>query len=43
MAKIRDESTKPKGKSKYQKKLARKHGRAAPNPEWMWWMTRGSK
>ena len=30
-------------KSKYQKKLARKKGRATPDPRWMWWFERGEK
>ncbi len=30
-------------KSKYQKKIARKNGRAKPQPQWMWWFERGVK
>lgn len=35
---MKDESTKPKGKSRYAKKIARKHGRGRKDPKWMWWM-----
>ena len=36
------ESTKPKGKSRYQKKLARKFGSGTVGANWQWWMS-GSK
>lgn len=35
-----NETTKPKGKSKYAKKLARKLGRGRVDPRWMWWLDR---
>lgn len=41
MAKTRDEATRPRGKSRYAKKLARKHGRGSINPNWMWWFGEG--
>lgn len=36
---MKSNETKPEGKSRFAQKLARKHGRARPDPRWMWWMS----
>ncbi len=40
---MKDPSTKPIGKSRYQKKVARKHGRGTVGANWQWWMDSGDK
>lgn len=37
-----NETTKKSKKSKYQRKIARKHGRGKVDPRWMWWMDRSA-
>ncbi len=36
-------TAKPKGKSRYAKKIARKIGRGRVSPRWMWWMERSER
>jgi hypothetical protein len=37
------DQTPKRKKSKYAKKIARKHGKGRVDPRWMWWMERGEK